>query len=151
LANEVLRILLIPGYEAVDELSIFLEKLLNKLYKIKIFVIGEKCVVEQIGKRLGRKFLSHGNVVLYKINYRLDNIFDEALRLFININPSIIIYFLRKDYKNGFDARLFYPLALNKGVYVCSYIGCGSSYIGVGEIVYNVDDLISLIEGYSRA
>ena len=143
-----LKILVVPGYECVDELSWFLDRILSRFPGVKFFIIGEKWVVERVGKALGRRVLARGNVVLYKVDHRIEKKFSEALRLFINVNPSLVIFFLRKFFEEGFDPRLFYPLALNKEVPVYSYVKDKSSYIGVGEIVYGVADLISLIEGF---
>jgi len=143
-----LRILVVPGYECVDELSRFLDRILSRFPGVKFFIIGEKWVVERVGKALGRRVLARGNVVLYKVDHRIEKKFSEALRLFINVNPSLVIFFLRKFFEEGFDPRLFYPLALNKEVPVYSYVKDKSSYIGVGEIVYGVADLISLIERF---
>ncbi|RLG83281.1 MAG: hypothetical protein DRO40_05050 [Thermoprotei archaeon] len=143
-----LRILVVPGYECVDELSRFLDRILSRFPGVKFFIIGEKWVVERVGKALGRRVLARGNVVLYKVDHRIEKKFSEALRLFINVNPSLVIFFLRKFFEEGFDPRLFYPLALNKEVPVYSYVKDKSSYIGVGEIVYSVADLISLIERF---
>jgi len=143
-----LKILVVPGYECVDELSWFLDRILSRFPGVKFFIIGEKWVVERVGKALGRRVLARGNVVLYKVDHRIEKKFSEALRLFINVNPSLVIFFLRKFFEEGFDPRLFYPLALNKEVPVYSYVKDKSSYIGVGEIVYSVADLISLIERF---
>ena len=143
-----LRILVVPGYECVDELSRFLDRILSRFPGVKFFIIGEKWVVERVGKALGRRVLARGNVVLYKVDHRIEKKFSEALRLFINVNPSLVIFFLRKFFEEGFDPRLFYPLALNKEVPVYSYVKDKSSYIGIGEIVYSIADLISLIERF---
>ncbi len=143
-----LRILVVPGYKCVNELSWFLDRILSRFPGIKFFIIGEKWIIEHVGKALRRRVLARGNVVLYKVDHRTEKEFSEALRLFVNVNPSLIIFFLRKVSGEGFDPRLFYPLALNKGIPVYSYIRDKSSYIGVGEIVYSVDDLISLIERF---
>ncbi len=143
-----LRILVVPGYESVDELSRFLDRILSRFPGVKFFIIGEKWVVERVGKALGRRVLAKGNVVLYKVDHRIEKRFSEALRLFVNVNPSLIIFFLRKVSEDDFDPKLFYPLALNKGIPIYSYVKDKSSYIGVGEIVYSVNDLISLIERF---
>lgn len=146
--HKLLRILVIPGYKCVNELSYFLNKITHQFHRIKLFIVGEKWIVELVGKFLGREFLSRGNIILYRVDHRIENRFAEALRLFINVNPSIIIFFLRKISKEGFNPELLYPLALNKGSEVLSYVKDNSRYICVGKILYSIDDLISLIERF---
>ncbi len=154
--NVYKRILIIPGRDSkslntvVDLINrmLHLRKKEGMYHNIKIFIVGSKEVMEYIGKNIDKEALRRELVILYKV---LDNRDSgaEVLRLFININPDLILYvFYKKNKDKGFNAELFYSLRYSRDINVASITGSDKnhSYIDYGYKLRNVEEALNLIK-----
>ncbi len=156
MSNDYKRILLIPCRDSrsldtvVDLINrmMYLRKKKSTYYNIKIFIIGSKEVMEYIGRNIDKEALRKELVMLYKV---LDNRDSgaEVLRLFININPDLILYvFYKRSEDKGFNAELFYNLRYSREINVASITGSDKnhSYVDYGYKLRNVEEALNLIK-----
>ncbi len=143
MTSSVKRILVVPGCtrEAIEYTVSYIDKVLEKKSCARIYVVGSRDVVKNIGVRIGRELLREKKVVLYRVVTSKDY-GEETLRLFIEINPSILVYILYPRITRGYNGELFSRLRYSRDITVISYTR-GDYYLDIG---YSVGDLESLVE-----
>ncbi len=122
---------------AVEDLHYFVEKLLNTSNEATVLhiVLPGKRVSVEAGCL--KEFLKRGLLKLHAL--RRGNI-EEAMKLFVDVDPSILILFLANSY-----GRLFIPLAKSKGIPIYSYALNCLDYVCEGFYSMSIDILLDAL------
>lgn len=142
----VKRLLIIPGTqkEVLGQLLLFINRISNKIDKI--YIVGVKETVEQIGRSMPRNMIRDKKIVFLRLIEEKDW-GAQVLRIYISTLPDIIIYFLRdKNDDKNFDTRYFYLIGVKGGSRVASYIRDYSIHVSLGDVYTDLRGLEKAIE-----
>ncbi len=141
--KKLYRILVAPGpsSEAIDCTIEYVCRLSRIVRELKIFIIGDKDVIVSIGKKLSKNLLKSGRVVLSRILLNRDH-GSEALRIFIEVNPDLIVYIMYPIDNYLFKAELLYKLRYSKTINALSLVSNKYECVSLGIVVDSLEILV---------